>query len=108
MRLEMDAAAQDNAARVARLENNVRVLCQNIENSNSIADHAQRGWGWWERIHGGDAASVPPEQQRERELANMGVAPDQDNEERQRDILQQAVPIDPRDHTSRRSIRSQG
>ena len=36
MRSDMDNKATESEERIRRLENNVRVLCQNIENSNSI------------------------------------------------------------------------
>ena len=36
MRSEMDEHASESEERIRRLENNIRVLCQNIENSNSI------------------------------------------------------------------------
>ena len=41
----MDVAATNAEERIRRLENNVRVLCQNIENSNSILNMKQGSGG---------------------------------------------------------------
>ena len=45
MRSDMDVAATNAEERIRRLENNVRVLCQNIENSNSILNMKQGSGG---------------------------------------------------------------
>ncbi len=97
MRSEKDEAARNAQDRISRLENNVRVLCQNIENSNSIMVMRKSSG-----VLLGDPDGDVDEsfKLRRMDLAKMGVAEDQDDEERQRSILQQAGTVAREDHES--------
>ena len=83
MRSEMDQQQTDSEERIRRLENNVRVLCQNIENSNSILT-----------MKGKNNKNVPGDLSSKEQDEGM-LYDDRTIDQRHQEILQTTQNIDP-------------